>query len=495
MPVARHSSSRLAGIGRRAATATISPRSAPARSTSLGCGRDRRLARRVGGSAASGSASCGLGHRDRADRRSRPAGRLTVADSDQGLGSRTGLGRSNIRCDKRSTEQQRRTNRLNHLNRINLRYTGRMRTRNSMRLLPHGPSAICRLAWHFLAVSSQENAPRSCCCSAVSGQIVTGSSPRGRFSDEPFGVRDIQFDRPQILVESCPFGEEIRNFRGFGRFGRARPAPSIVAVEVENPLEAGEVPAARADQQEQRPALLVALAEDGREIAVGLGPAQDRRRLRDASEAGRSRRAASGGVALIGPEQHRGQRIAAARAAHLLERRAVADDPADRGQRLQMLGAGIGRRQQQEDEVDLAPVDRLVIDRLGEPREQAVDPLEPLDLAVRDRNALAEAGASRAFRARSGWRGSPPARRRSRWPARFASCCSKRALAAAGKGGLDRVEIDEIGKLHERTRERNGRANGATPTGDGLSGPAARPSRCSRPRGGRSCCTRRSRCS
>ena len=57
-----------------------------------------------------------------------------------------------------------------------------------------------------------------------------------------------------------------------------------------------------------------------------------------------------------------------------------------------MLGAGIGRRQQQEDEVDRAAVDRLVIDRLAQPREQAIDPRQALDLAVRDRDALAEPG-------------------------------------------------------------------------------------------------------
>ena len=51
--------------------------------------------------------------------------------------------------------------------------------------------------------------------------------------------------------------------------------------------------------------------------------------------------------------------------------RAVADHPADRRQRLQMLGAGVGRRQQQEDEVDRLAVDRLVVDRLGQPHDQA----------------------------------------------------------------------------------------------------------------------------
>ena len=41
----------------------------------------------------------------------------------------------------------------------------------------------------------------------------------------------------------------------------------------------------------------------------------------------------------------------------------MADQPADRRQGLQMLGAGVGRRQQQEDEVDRSAIDRLVVDR------------------------------------------------------------------------------------------------------------------------------------
>jgi hypothetical protein len=57
-----------------------------------------------------------------------------------------------------------------------------------------------------------------------------------------------------------------------------------------------------------------------------------------------------------------------------------------------MTGAGIGRGQQQEDEIDRPRVDCLVIDRLCQPAEQAIDPLEPFDFAVRNGNALAEAG-------------------------------------------------------------------------------------------------------
>lgn len=106
----------------------------------------------------------------------------------------------------------------------------------------------------------------------MSGQFVTGSSFAGRFSDEAFGQSDIQFNRPQIRVDSCSFGEEIGNFRRVRRFGWAGSLPAIGPGQVEDPLKAGEVPTARADQQQKRSALPVAPPDDGREIAVGTGP-------------------------------------------------------------------------------------------------------------------------------------------------------------------------------------------------------------------------------
>ena len=46
----------------------------------------------------------------------------------------------------------------------------------------------------------------------VSPDPLRGSTYGGRFSDEPFRLRDIQFDHPQILVEACPPREEIGDF-------------------------------------------------------------------------------------------------------------------------------------------------------------------------------------------------------------------------------------------------------------------------------------------
>ena len=57
-----------------------------------------------------------------------------------------------------------------------------------------------------------------------------------------------------------------------------------------------------------------------------------------------------------------------------------------------MVGAGVGRRQQQEDEIDRQLVDRLEVDRRRQPGEIAEHAGQALDLAVRDGDAAAEAG-------------------------------------------------------------------------------------------------------
>lgn len=76
--------------------------------------------------------------------------------------------------------------------------------------------AVPRLAWHPGSISKQE-CPPLLLLSEVSPAYPTGSTQTGRFSDEPFGLRDIQFQRPVIFVEACTFGEEISNFGGTRR--------------------------------------------------------------------------------------------------------------------------------------------------------------------------------------------------------------------------------------------------------------------------------------
>ena len=55
-----------------------------------------------------------------------------------------------------------------------------------------------------------------------------------------------------------------------------------------------------------------------------------------------------------------------------------------------MIGPGVFRREQQKDEIDRLPVERLEVDRPVEAREQPEQPLELGQFAVRDRDAIAD---------------------------------------------------------------------------------------------------------
>ena len=177
-----------------------------------------------------------------------------------------------------------------------------------------------------------------------------GSTRRGRFSDEPFGRRDIQFDYPGIRVEPSASREEIRDFDGTRRIGGPTSLPGIISVEGQDPFETGGVCTAARNDEEQRSALGIPFADHGREAAFGLDTPKHARRL-DLCRQPAHRRTArrSGRVAFIRPHQHSRERVAAAGAAHPLERRLIARNATDRGQRLQMLGAGIGRGKEQKD--------------------------------------------------------------------------------------------------------------------------------------------------
>src|SRR5689334_7976247 len=96
-----------------------------------------------------------------------------------------------------------------------------------------------------------------------------------RFSDEPFGVRDIQFNRPKIVVEACTTSEEINHVLGTRRFGGFRRLPLIAAGEAEHALENGDVPTAAGHENEQRAALGIALPHYCREISGCGGTAQN----------------------------------------------------------------------------------------------------------------------------------------------------------------------------------------------------------------------------
>ena len=70
---------------------------------------------------------------------------------------------------------------------------------------------------------------------------------------------------------------------------------------------------------------------------------------------------------------------------------ALAQQPRDARERLEVIGAGALRGEQQKHDVDGLPVHRVEIDGLGKARANSGDALQPGKLAVRDGDALAEA--------------------------------------------------------------------------------------------------------
>src|SRR5690242_14450376 len=113
-----------------------------------------------------------------------------------------------------------------------------------------------------------------------------------------------------------------------------------------------------------------------------------------------------------------------------------------------MFGSGIRRREKQEDEIDRSAVDRLVVDGFAQPREQPVYLRKTFDLRMRNGDPLAKARRAQLLalvEARQ---------HRRRVDAKplageFRQLLHERTLVAAGEGGLDRVAIEKIGKMHK----------------------------------------------
>src|SRR5260370_3839309 len=119
-------------------------------------------------------------------------------------------------------------------------------------------------------------------------------------------------------------------------------------------------------------------------------------------------------------------------AAQLVANRLVPQQPRDARERLQMIGAGAGRGQKHEDEVDRLVVDGLEVDRLLEPGEQAIEARQLGQPAVRQRRAVADAGRIEALALQQDLEDGPLVAPVSA-AARFASSCSAWRLLAARK--------------------------------------------------------------
>ena len=162
-------------------------------------------------------------------------------------------------------------------------------------------------------------------------------------------------------------------------------------------------------QEEQRAAVGIAFPEDRRKSALAFDAPQEAGDLDMRWEAVAAQ-AASRSSAPISTAAS-ASRLRAPRKRSSVAR--IAGDPADRGERLQMLRASIGRREQNEDQIHRTTVDRLVIDRLTKPREQGVDLVQAINLSMRYRDSLTKTGRSQLLAFIEAGQHRRPARRRS----------------------------------------------------------------------------------
>ena len=83
--------------------------------------------------------------------------------------------------------------------------------------------------------------------------------------------------------------------------------------------------------------------------------------------------------------------------AQLLAGGRVAQQSGDTGKRLEVIGAGVLGREQQEDQIHRLVVDGVEVDRLLEAREQAKELFHLAKAAVGDGNAATHTGRAQAF--------------------------------------------------------------------------------------------------
>ena len=167
----------------------------------------------------------------------------------------------------------------------------------------------------------------------VSPPKPQGSTQGGRFSDESFRRCDVQFNLPRIRVEPCLLFEELTQIGGTKRSFRAHTAPYVrISSEIKGSLEARPMFAAAADDQQQTSPVRVAPLENRREVPVA-GRSPDQRRSfegRGKPLVVHERGLGLDVFALIRPDQHCGECVAASRAPKLVEDMVVPRHSADR---------------------------------------------------------------------------------------------------------------------------------------------------------------------
>ena len=220
------------------------------------------------------------------------------------------------------------------------------------------------------------------------------SSESPPFSDESWRIRDIQFDDPQVWIRSAaPFDIGSARLRIRWVLGPHR-LPHIAARCGKALLKQRPEGAAVAalDKNISRP--LIARRKHGRESSRGFGPA-DKQIDEEAAlqpRHGQSGGAASGRVTRFRIGEQRIECFVAFRAAQPLCDSLIAKHSGHARECLQMIGPGIERRQDDEEQVDRKAIDGLKVDGSRKLQKQPAHPREVAELCMGQRNAAPEPG-------------------------------------------------------------------------------------------------------
>ena len=95
----------------------------------------------------------------------------------------------------------------------------------------------------------------------------------GRFSDESFRVRDIQFNQPAIFVESQPLFGPFGDVHRRTSRGRTDLLPAIIARPTERSFKDRDVRSSRQQQEKQGTPVGIPLVKDEAESPLALGAA------------------------------------------------------------------------------------------------------------------------------------------------------------------------------------------------------------------------------
>ena len=127
---------------------------------------------------------------------------------------------------------------------------------------------------------SGQKVPPALSLNVVSPPMLRGSRRAGRFSDESFRLRDVQFDLPQIRVESCLLFEEVPNLLGTRSLSRPDRRPCISSAhEIQRALQASYMTPPARNHQQQASTLRITSTQYGSKIPLDRCLSDNRGRL------------------------------------------------------------------------------------------------------------------------------------------------------------------------------------------------------------------------